>query len=164
MESETVQISPINESPSQRPQVGDETLSNAQKIALFRRLFRGRDDVFPARWENAKSGRSGYSPVCANEWREGLCGKPRIKCSVCPHQAFVPVSDEMIGRHLRGLKAATAFSSMARFRPILTSGISLPRSLPSRDRRSNVWSSRRAPPEKSWVSEFPLLTMMKSLG
>lgn len=79
MESESAQISLINENLSQRPRVGDETLSNAQKIALFRRLFRGRDDVFPARWENVKSGRSGYSPVCANEWREGLCGKPRIK-------------------------------------------------------------------------------------
>ena len=104
MESESAQISLISENLSQRPRVGDETLSNAQKIALFRRLFRGRDDVFPARWENVKSGRSGYSPVCANEWREGLCGKPRIKCSDCPHQAFVPVCDEMIARHLRGIK------------------------------------------------------------
>jgi superfamily II DNA or RNA helicase len=104
MESESAQTPPVNESPSQSPHVGDEALSNAQKIALFRRLFRGRDDVFPARWENAKSGRSGYSPVCANEWREGICGKPRIKCSDCPHQAFVPVSDEMIARHLRGMK------------------------------------------------------------
>jgi hypothetical protein len=98
MESESAQTPPVNESPSQSPHVGDEALSNAQKIALFRRLFRGRDDVFPARWENAKSRRSGYSPVCANEWREGICGKPRIKCSDCPHQAFVPVSDEMIAR------------------------------------------------------------------
>jgi len=104
MESESAQISLISENLSQRPRVGDETLSNAQKIALFRRLFRGRYDVFPARWENVKSGRSGYSPVCANEWREGLCGKPRIKCSDCPHQAFVPVCDEMIARHLRGIK------------------------------------------------------------
>ena len=32
------------------------------KIALFRRLFRGRADVFPVRWENGKTGRSGYSP------------------------------------------------------------------------------------------------------
>lgn len=104
LESESAQISPINENPSERPRVGGEKLSNAQKIALFRRLFRGRADVFPNRWENAKSGRSGYSPVCANEWREGLCRKPRIKCSDCSHQAFVPVSDEMIGRHLRGMK------------------------------------------------------------
>ena len=27
-------------------------LSNAEKVALFRSLFRGRDDVFPRRWEN----------------------------------------------------------------------------------------------------------------
>ena len=29
------------------------------KIALFRRLFGGRTDVFPARWDNPKTGRSG---------------------------------------------------------------------------------------------------------
>jgi len=33
-----------------------------EKIALFRRLFSGRQDVFPLRWENPKTGRSGYSP------------------------------------------------------------------------------------------------------
>jgi hypothetical protein len=30
----------------------DSSASNEQKIALFRSLFRGRDDVFPVRWEN----------------------------------------------------------------------------------------------------------------
>ena len=72
------------------------------KIALFRRLFRGRADVFPVRWENAKSGRSGYSPACANEWRRGVCDKPKVKCSNCPNQAFIDVGDEVIERHLRG--------------------------------------------------------------
>lgn len=43
----------------------------AEKIALFRRLFSGRTDVFPARWDNPKTGRSGYSPACANEWVRG---------------------------------------------------------------------------------------------
>ena len=72
------------------------------KIALFRRLFRGRADVFPVRWENAKSGRSGYSPACGNEWRRGVCDKPKVKCSNCPNQAFIGVGDEVIERHLRG--------------------------------------------------------------
>lgn len=36
------------------------------KINLFRRLFRGREDVYPQRWESAK-GTSGYSPACGNE-------------------------------------------------------------------------------------------------
>ena len=44
------------------------TLSPHQKISLFRSLFRGRTDVYPIRWEN-QSGKAGYSPACANEWR-----------------------------------------------------------------------------------------------
>ncbi|MEQ1711773.1 MAG: hypothetical protein ABL908_10270 [Hyphomicrobium sp.] len=35
----------------------------AEKIALFRRLFGGRTDVFPARWDNPKTGRSGCPPI-----------------------------------------------------------------------------------------------------
>jgi hypothetical protein len=38
------------------------------KIALFRSLFRGRVDMYPRRFESRKTGRSGYAPVCANEW------------------------------------------------------------------------------------------------
>jgi superfamily II DNA or RNA helicase len=72
------------------------------KIALFRRLFRGRSDVFAVRWENAKSGRSGYSPACRNEWRRGVCDKPKVKCSDCLNQAFTAVDDTVIERHLRG--------------------------------------------------------------
>jgi len=72
------------------------------KIGLFRRLFRGRADVFPLRWENSKTGRSGYSPACTNEWRRGICEKPKVKCSACTHQAFVVVDDLTIERHLRG--------------------------------------------------------------
>jgi hypothetical protein len=37
------------------------------KIALFRSLFRGRDDVYPRRFENRKTGKSGYAPACGNE-------------------------------------------------------------------------------------------------
>ena len=78
------------------------TLSTSDKVALFRRLFVGRPDVFPLRWENRKTGKSGYAPACANEWAKGICGKPRVKCGECPHQAFIPISDEMIEKHLRG--------------------------------------------------------------
>ena len=73
-----------------------------EKIALFRSLFGGRDDVYPKRWENARTGRAGYAPVCANEWKPRLCGKPRIRCGACPNQAFVAVTDEAIEAHLRG--------------------------------------------------------------
>lgn len=75
---------------------------SAEKIELFRRLFAGRPDVFPVRWDNRKTGRSGYSPACSNEWARGICGKPKIKCGECPHQAFIPPSDDIIEKHLRG--------------------------------------------------------------
>ena len=73
-----------------------------EKVDLFRRLFAGRPDVFPVRWENRKTGRSGYSPACANEWVKGICGKPKVKCGECPHQKFIPPDESAIEKHLRG--------------------------------------------------------------
>ena len=61
----------------------DRTSASAAKVALFRSLFRGRDDVYPRRFESRKSGKSGYAPACANEWVRGVCEKPRIKCAEC---------------------------------------------------------------------------------
>ena len=46
------------------------SLSTEQKVTLFRRLFLGRTDVYPVRWES-KAGKTGYTPACANEWRAG---------------------------------------------------------------------------------------------
>ena len=79
--------------------------SSAEKIELFRRLFAGRPDVFPVRWENRRTGSSGYSPACSNEWAKGICGKPKVKCGQCPHQAFIPPSGDIIEKHLRGGEA-----------------------------------------------------------
>ena len=73
-----------------------------EKIVLFRSLFRGRADVFPQRWENTRKGKAGYAPACGNEWKPGLCDKPRIKCGACSNQAFLAVTDEVIDGHLRG--------------------------------------------------------------
>jgi superfamily II DNA or RNA helicase len=80
----------------------DQAFDNRAKVELFRSLFRGRTDVFPQRWENPKTGKSGYAPVCGNEWKRGVCGKPQVKCSACPNQAFTPVADQTVAGHLRG--------------------------------------------------------------
>jgi superfamily II DNA or RNA helicase/very-short-patch-repair endonuclease len=69
---------------------------------LFRSLFRGREDVYPHRFESRKTGKSGYAPACANEWVRGICEKPRIKCADCPNRRFLQITDEVIGRHLSG--------------------------------------------------------------
>ncbi len=83
--------------------------TSSEKVALFRKLFHGRLDVFPRRWENAKSGRAGYSPACGNEWVRGMCDKPRVKCSECPHQSFLPVNDGMILNHFHGRHVAGVY-------------------------------------------------------
>ena len=76
--------------------------SPEEKIKIFMNLFRGRMEVFPKRWDNAKTGKSGYSPTCSNEWIRGICNKPRIKCSECPNQAFIPLTAEIVRKHLGG--------------------------------------------------------------
>lgn len=75
-----------------------------EKIALFRSLFFGRQDVFAVRWENPKTGRSGYAPACADEWVKGVCEKPRVKCGDCAHRAFLPFGDAVVEGHLRGTR------------------------------------------------------------
>ena len=74
----------------------------AAKIELFRSLFRGREDVYPRRFESRKTGKAGYAPACANEWIRGVCEKPRIKCTDCPNRRFLQITDEVIGWHLSG--------------------------------------------------------------
>ena len=63
--------------------------SAAAKVTLFISYFKGRPDIYAFRWEN-KQGRSGYSPACFNEWQQGICNKPNIKCTDCLNQAFMP--------------------------------------------------------------------------
>ena len=78
------------------PAPAESRLSTAEKVALFRRLFRGRTDAYPVRWESRKTGSAGYAPACANEWRAGVCEKPRIRCSDCGHRLLIPISDAVI--------------------------------------------------------------------
>ncbi len=76
--------------------------SPREKIALYRSLFCGREDVFALRWQSAKTGKSGYSPACGNEWKPSVCIKPKGHCSDCKHRELLPLTDERIDRHLRG--------------------------------------------------------------
>lgn len=76
-------------------------LTPQQKISLFRSLFKGREDVFARRWHSIKTGKSGYQPVCMNEWTP-LCDKKKYKCAECPNRKFSELTDDDIYRHLAG--------------------------------------------------------------
>lgn len=80
----------------------DKFSDSREKIRLFMSLFRGRDDAYAARWENPKKGTSGYSPFCVNEWKPGLCRKPKEKCTNCPNKQYPALNEKIIEDHLRG--------------------------------------------------------------
>ena len=75
----------------------------SKKIQIFMSFFRGRNDVYAQRWEN-KKGVSGYSPVCANEWKPGVCFKPNVKCFKCRNKSYSQLNEAVIGAHLTGSK------------------------------------------------------------
>lgn len=79
-----------------------DTLSETEKIALFGSLFRGREDVYPRRFESKRTGKSGYQPVCRNEWIRPLCRKPKVKCGECDNRNFEPLTDDVFRNHLTG--------------------------------------------------------------
>lgn len=82
--------------------ISNPALSLDQKVELFRRLFHGREDVFARRWHSAKTGKSGYQPVCMREWAPGYCDKKKYKCAECPNREFQPLGYNDIYRHLEG--------------------------------------------------------------
>jgi len=79
----------------------DSGMTTIEKVTLFRRLFKGRDDVYALRWQS-KEGKSGYSPACANEWKAGVCIKPNGKCSACAHRSLLLLTDQVIFDHCAG--------------------------------------------------------------
>ncbi len=79
-----------------------EDFSLNNNVRLFKDLFRGRTDVYAKHWVSRKTGKSGYSPVCKNEWVPKICQKATVKCSECPHREFMPFDESVILKHLNG--------------------------------------------------------------
>ena len=75
--------------------------SSKEKLAIFAKLFAGRDDVYARRFES-KTGKSGYSPVCANRFRSGICDLRNTRCQKCPHRVLEPYTEKAIYQHLTG--------------------------------------------------------------
>ena len=84
------------------PAITNQSSAEA-KIDLFRSLFRGRDDVYARRFESRRTGKTGYQPVCRNEWVSGICKKPKGRCDDCTARDFPPITDEVVTNHLLGV-------------------------------------------------------------
>ncbi|MEV5506533.1 TOTE conflict system archaeo-eukaryotic primase domain-containing protein, partial [Streptomyces orinoci] len=69
----------------------DASSGTDAKVALFRALFVGRDDVYATRWVSARSGRTGWSPAEDNPFDRTKADADRV---------FWPLTDEAVYRHL----------------------------------------------------------------
>jgi len=81
----------------------DERQERARKrIALFRSLFRGREDIYACRWESP-DGRSGYSPAAQKDWKAINRSRPEDRKKVDQKtRKYFPLTDSVIENHLLG--------------------------------------------------------------
>jgi hypothetical protein len=85
-----------------KTQSAPSTFTSAQKISLFRSLFRGREDVYAQRWESP-DGRSGYSPKTERDWQAYYAAKPEDRKRVDKEtRKNIALTDEAIHAHLSG--------------------------------------------------------------
>lgn len=79
-----------------------KSISNEEKIKIFMNVFKGRTDLYAKRWISNKTEKAGYSPVCANDFNLYKCDKPRVKCGECPFRELMPLTEEVVLKHLKG--------------------------------------------------------------
>jgi len=72
--------------------------STLEKLELYLSIFKGRTDVCAKRWRN----KPGYSPYCFNDFKPGICNKPRTKCTECKQSNFAPLDRKQLEKHLLG--------------------------------------------------------------
>jgi len=88
-------------------------LNYQERIKLFYDLFKGRRDVYPVYWKSTKTGKSGYSPVCINEWERPICLKTRGgKCKDCNFRENAEFTKEIVEKHLLGKIVAGIYPMM----------------------------------------------------
>lgn len=54
--------------------------------------------MYARRWQSAKTGKSGYTPACVNEWKQGVCRKPKGSCKGCDKRELLPLTDDELDR------------------------------------------------------------------
>jgi hypothetical protein len=95
-----------------RPSPVTQASSSQSTIDLFRSLFRGREDVYPRRFESRKTGKSGYAPACENKWVasrvDGELARLRLEQDLVTLREERGLSQRQASLDLRG-EAGTAY-------------------------------------------------------
>ena len=78
---------------------------SVETIKTFLSVFSGRKDIVPKHWISKKTGNTGYSPLCRNEWENNLCARKHGgSCHSCKNQDLIPISQDLMRRHFSGNK------------------------------------------------------------
>ena len=64
--------------------------SGGDKVRFFRTLFAARRDVYATRWENIRTGKSGWSPAVEGGWRKDT------------RRPYLRLTDRVVEAHLLG--------------------------------------------------------------
>ena len=91
-----------NTIPTERSAPVTTHSSTQEKLSFFLSLFQGREGIYARRFYSTKTGKSGYSPVCKNEWTPEVCNKKKYRCAYCPNREFMPLTAEIVKAHLMG--------------------------------------------------------------
>ncbi len=85
------------------------------KIKLFRKTFRGQQDIVPEHWISMKTGKTGYAPLCRNEWQRPICrkGNSISACKTCKSADYIPLSDSLIHDHFMGKRILGTYPLLA---------------------------------------------------
>ena len=75
------------------PGMVDAASSPETKIAFFASMFAARSDIYAVRWENARTGRSGWMPAVRGGWRKGVAHDSR---------EYLPPTADILASHLTG--------------------------------------------------------------
>ena len=99
------QLAPENPPPAKAVEIVqpvDREERARRRIALFRSLFRGREDVYARRWDN-DDGRHGYVPAALKDWKAINESRPEDRKKVGQKtRKFLPLTDAVIESHLLG--------------------------------------------------------------
>src|SRR5271166_4199393 len=106
------QLAPENRPPTKTVETAppvDKEERDRKRIALFRSLFRGREDVYARRWKN-DDGRSGYVPAAVKDWKAINKSRPEERKKVDQKtRKFLPVTDAVIENQLLGKEAVGVY-------------------------------------------------------
>ena len=80
------------------------TLTTDQKLEIYLDYFKGREDVYAKKYYSNKTNKSGWTPVCFNEFNEGYCLKGKIKkaCDTCKNAKYQGITKEELFKHFTG--------------------------------------------------------------